>query len=62
MIFDIIFLRRGREIGRTPWDRGLESAKQHAKEQLLVRDVDRVEVRDENGDLQFQLPRTLRRG
>lgn len=62
MIYSIIFSKSGREFGRTSWDAGLDSAKKHAETHMKIQGADRVEVRDENGVLVFQMPRTLRAG
>ncbi len=61
MVYDIIFLREERVLSSIPWDKGLQSAKTHAKDYIAIRQADRVEVRDESGTLVFHHPRTLRR-
>jgi hypothetical protein len=53
MTYSIIFYANGRELGSSPWDRGLDAAKEHAKA------ADRVEVRDDRGALVFQFPRAV---
>jgi hypothetical protein len=61
MIYKIIFTRGERVLGGTPWDKGLEAAKQHAKDYMKIHNADRVEVRDDNDVLVFHHPRTLGR-
>lgn len=60
MTYSIIFFQNERELGRSPWDRGLTAAKQHAKDYMPIHKADRVEIRDENGTLVFHHPRTLK--
>lgn len=61
MPYNIIFFRDERELGNTPWDGSLTSAKLHAKDYLLIHKATRVEVRnDETGDLLFHHPRTIK--
>ncbi len=66
MTYEIRFLKHDALLGATPWDGGLDSAKQHAREHFKIQQnakgATRVEVRDENGNLVFGLPRALRPG
>lgn len=59
MAHNIIFIRSGKEIGKTPWNLGFEKAKDHALFNMKVHNADRVEIRDDNGKLVFHHPRTL---
>ena len=59
MIYNIIYMRAERQIGGTPWDQGLEKAKEHAKLQMAAQNADRVEIRDDTGALVFHYPRML---
>lgn len=61
MTYRIVFMERERVIVNTPWDRSLESAKQHALDGLKIHSADRVEIRrDDDDQLVFQHPRVLR--
>jgi hypothetical protein len=59
MTYNIIFMKGERILGERPWSAGLDAAKNHAQEHMVIRNADRVEVRDENGVLLFHHPRTL---
>ncbi len=62
MPYNIIFFRGTRKLGNTPWAGDFASAKQHAKDHLLINKATLVEVRDdETGDLLFHHPRMLKR-
>ena len=58
-MYKVIFMKGERIIGSAPWNKGQNSAKQHALDFLRIINADRVEVRDENDTLVFQHPRTL---
>ena len=59
MPYNIIFKRGERELGKTPWNESFEKAKEHAIFYGKVHNADRVEIRDDDGNLVFQHPRTI---
>jgi hypothetical protein len=62
MAYRVVWMKGQEEVGSAPFGT-MGGATSHAKEQFAIQrtqsGVDRVEVRDENGFLCFQFPRTL---
>jgi hypothetical protein len=60
MIYRIIFRKDGRELGSTPWDKGLPSAKRHARDQLPIQKTmhgaTSAVVTDEDGRVVYTFP------
>lgn len=60
MPYTIKFYESGRLQGSTPWPDSFEAAKEHARDFVLIRKADRVEIYDDNNSLVFHHPRVMR--
>ena len=60
MAYKIIFMKGEHVLAVTPLDQGLDAAKVHAEDHMVIKGADRVEIKDENNNnLIFHHPRMM---